>query len=103
PPAGSAASCSGSGARGGAPQASLRPLPARPAGEAVRRLRSGELLHLPDEPAGVDGERGGSSLAAELVHLPDKPAGVGHSSLVRRLTKKPAAGNSIVDTALCPC
>src|SRR6266404_1088885 len=75
------------------------PLPACPAGEAVRRLTSDcgsvldpcrlarqvkqfagcviapELLHLPGKPAGV-GVRRRRFLAAELLHLPDKPAGV---------------------------
>jgi len=34
-----------------------------------------ELLHLPDEPAGVEGKQI-AELAAELFHLPDEPAGV---------------------------
>ncbi len=36
---------------------------------------AGELLHLPDKPAGV-GIIMRRILAAELLHLPDKPAGV---------------------------
>jgi hypothetical protein len=39
---------------------------------------SRELLHLPDEPAGVAQSGIGPDLAAELVHLPDEPAGVQH-------------------------
>src|SRR5271166_4610438 len=42
----------------------LRPLPACPAGEAVRRLESEET------------HRFRPPLAPELLHLPDKPAGV---------------------------
>src|SRR5579884_3501008 len=37
--------------------ARVRPLPARPAGEGVRRLAAPDLLHLPDEPAGVEEQR----------------------------------------------
>ena len=42
-----------------------------------------DLLHLPDQPAGVEkNQRGGRllGLAADLLHLPDKPAGVRASS-----------------------
>jgi len=35
-----------------------------------------ELLHLPDEPAGVDDDEKQRLLAPELLHLPGKPAGV---------------------------
>src|SRR5438132_14095019 len=37
--------------------AALRPLPACPAGEAAAGLGSGDLLHLPDKPAGVAEKR----------------------------------------------
>src|SRR5438105_1182270 len=51
-------------------------LPACPAGEAVLRLRgAAELLHLPDEPAGVEDKAQHRMLAGELLHLPGKPAG----------------------------
>jgi hypothetical protein len=78
-----------------------RPLPARPAGEAVQRLRgqqrgglsppeaalASELLHLPDEPAGVGQTRRDTFLlpllAGELLHLPGEPAGVGPYSTIR--------------------
>ena len=42
-----------------------------------------DLLHLPDQPAGVEkNPRGGRllGLAADLLHLPGKPAGVRASS-----------------------
>jgi len=39
------------------------------------RSQADELLHLPDEPAGVD-DKEQRLLAPELLHLPDKPAGV---------------------------
>src|SRR5436305_4807883 len=61
-----------------------RPLPACPAGEGVRRLTlAGELLHLPDKPAGVAEKREAAPLilGAELLHLPDRPAGVGQQRL----------------------
>jgi hypothetical protein len=35
-----------------------------------------ELLHLPDEPAGVADDEEQRLLAPELLHLPGKPAGV---------------------------
>ena len=69
----------------------VRPLPACPAGEAVRWLTQGphpwqatELLHQPDKPAGVELEGGDPKLAAELLHLPDKPAGVRIHSINRK-------------------
>jgi hypothetical protein len=45
----------------------------------VRGSGSGDLLHRPGEPAGVE-ERGAQALrlAGDLLHLPGKPAGVGH-------------------------
>jgi hypothetical protein len=42
-----------------------------------RGCRSDELLHLPDEPAGVGRKADAGALAGELLHLPDEPAGVG--------------------------
>jgi len=57
-----------------------RPLPARPAGEAVRQLTSGRKRSprpLPVYPAGEAVRRlMGAPLAVELLHLPGEPAGV---------------------------
>jgi hypothetical protein len=49
----------------------------------VKRFRakcSGELLHLPDKPAGVENSDASVLLAVELLHLLGKPAGVGAES-----------------------
>src|SRR2546425_432275 len=93
------------------------PLPARPAGERVLRLEGGprgacerfcsplpllavELVHLPDEPAGVPKERFRPVLAVELVHLPDEPAGVpGAPSLALRAATPPPSERT---SCACP-
>jgi hypothetical protein len=58
-----------------------RPLPACPAGEAVRRLAGAVLYHrpLPARPAG-EGVHRLAAWLLELLHLPDEPAGVGANS-----------------------
>jgi hypothetical protein len=53
------------------------------------RLLATELLHLPDQPAGVGDKRekrlfAPRLLARELLHLPDQPAGVGQPVLCPR-------------------
>jgi hypothetical protein len=56
------------------------------------RSRADELLHLPDEPAGVDDEEQ-RLLAPELLHLPGKPAGVCRDQAIeKRYFKTGASG-----------
>jgi hypothetical protein len=44
--------------------------------EPESAMRADELIHLPDEPAGVTGPQRAENLAMNLAHLPGKPAGV---------------------------
>src|SRR5438552_1242142 len=61
-------------------------------------LLAGELLHLPDEPAGVGvGRR--CILAGELLHLPDKPAGVLSPA---RLASRDKTGTGLRTIGSCP-
>src|SRR5438445_604685 len=54
------------------------PLPARPAGERVPQLGVADRTASPAGQAGRGRRRGArtGALAAELLHLPDEPAGV---------------------------
>src|SRR6266850_355316 len=51
-----------------------------------------ELLHLPDEPAGVEEGCSAPSLAAELLHLPDEPAGVCSPARIATIEKPTRPG-----------